>query len=104
VQSEEFASRYPCHSELPDGRILSHDNTLNLFDGQADRCCDYGTVENSHLHDGNRGGNPIRHLDVALHGVLPWSTPPISSPFLRRSGPVPHAQAPHESSSFSTHG
>jgi hypothetical protein len=40
VQSEELASRYPCHGELPDGRILGHVNTLDLFDGETDSSCD----------------------------------------------------------------
>jgi hypothetical protein len=104
VQSEEFASRYACHSELPDGRILGHINTLNLFDGQTDSSCDYGIVGYSHLHDGNCSGNAIRDLDVKLRGVLPWSTPRISCSSARVCGLVRRTQVQHEGSSFITHG
>jgi len=104
VQSEEFAGRYPCHSELPDGRVLGHVNTLDLFDGQTDSSCDYGIVGYSHFHNGNCGGNPIRHLDLELPRVLPYSIPWISSSSARTWSFVRRRQAQHESSSFISHG
>ena len=33
VQFERLANWYPCKRKLPDGRVLDHINTLNLFDG-----------------------------------------------------------------------
>jgi hypothetical protein len=71
VQSEELAGWDPRHSELPDGQVLGHVNTLNLFDGQSNSFRDFGVVGHSHLHNGNCGGNLIGHLDLALQGMLP---------------------------------
>jgi hypothetical protein len=104
VQSEELAGRYPRHSELPDGRILGHVNTLNLFDGQTDGSCDYGIVGYPHLHNGNCGGDPIGHLDVELPGSLPGPPPRMSCPSARVPALFRRTQAQHESSSFITHG
>jgi hypothetical protein len=71
VQTEELASRDPRHSELPDEQVLGHVNTLDLFDRQTNGFRDFGVVRHSHLHNGNCGGNPIGHLDLALQGMSP---------------------------------